>query len=721
MAVPAPLPRLFDYLPPANGNWPLPGMRVEVEFGRRTLVGVVWAHAAADPSSPRLKQVRACLDDTPVLDADLMALCQHAADYYHHPIGEVVATCLPNLLRQGDSARIKGELFWQLTDRGQFAEPEALSRAPRQRQALEIIREHSRGAPAALLTALDVPRSALTALEKKGWISLREQQPAQKPHTSLLAQVPLTASAEQEAAIRALQKAEGFTPYLLDGVTGSGKTEVYLQAMTPLLEQGRQILVLVPEIGLTPQTVRRFERRFNVPVVALHSGLTDRERLHGWVRARDGEARIILGTRSAVFTPLPDAGLIIVDEAHDGSFKQQDGFRYSARDLAVWRARLLDIPVLLGSATPALETLQLALDGRYRHLQLNERAGGARKPQIKLEDCRQLPGHTPVSPRSLAAIRDTLARGEQVLVFLNRRGFAPVIRCQDCGWEATCDRCSTLMTWHRAAGRLICHHCDSQRRVPPTCPDCGSQALQDAGSGTEKLEAVLSESFPDDTVVRIDRDTTRRKGSLQKALERIQAGQPAILVGTQMLAKGHHFSNLTLAVILDADAGFLSADFRGPEHAGQLILQVAGRTGRGERPGTVLIQTRHPDLPLLHTLLKGDYRPLANALLADRRAIGLPPFGYLAMFRAESPRREDAESLLETLADLLADCPVQTMGPIPAPLERRQGRYRFQLLVLSSHRPTLHQTLEQALASLRDMPEARRCRWQLDVDPLDML
>jgi primosomal protein N' (replication factor Y) (superfamily II helicase) len=722
VAIPAPLRQLFDYLPPKGRPLPEPGCRCEVPFGNRTLVGVVWGHEHTELAAGKLKPVKRVLDDHPIVDADLLTLCDHAAAYYHHPIGDVVATALPVLLRQGSEALLPGRLEWQLTAQGRFAEPAALARAPRQQQALALLQQHPAGLPADMLAGLDIPRSALLALEKKGWVVLHEVAASPPTARSLMAEVPPTPGTEQHAAIKAIQASAGFTPFLLDGITGSGKTEVYLQAMEPVLRAGKQVLVLVPEIGLTPQTVRRFEKRFNVPVVSLHSGLTDRERLHGWLRARRGEAGIILGTRSAIFTPLAQPGLIIVDEAHDGSLKQQDGLRYSARDLAVWRARLLDVPVVLGSATPALETLQLARAGRYRHLKLQHRAGDAVPPTLLLEDCRSLPGREPLSPASLRAIEDTLKLKQQALIFINRRGYSPLIHCHDCGWEAECRHCSVHMTWHKRDNRLICHHCGAQQRIPRHCPSCGSSNLGDAGTGTEKLEELLEARFPDQTIIRVDRDSTRRKGTLDAALKKANSGAPAILVGTQMLAKGHHFPNLTLAVIIDADGGFLSSDFRGPEHAGQLILQVAGRTGREQIVGRVLIQSRHPEHPLLHLLLSGDYNRLADALLNDRREIGLPPFGHLALIRVESAKAEEGISLLGDIAQLdgLPEG-VQLLGPIPAPIERRQSRFRTQLLLLGPDRPPLHRAIDILLQRLEVHPLARRCRWHLDVDPIDLL
>ena len=722
VVVPVPLAQHFDYWAPSNA--PLqPGMRVEVPFGSRTLVGLIWqVDQAPSGLTERIRPIQRVLDKTPLLDPSLLKLAAQLARYYHHPLGEVVATLLPTLLRQGEPAEAIGRYIWRLTATGRFVEPSTLSRAPRQQQALSLLREYPHGAATEMLTAFGISRAILASLEKKGWAELARLEPETPTTASLLGELPPSASPEQDAAIRALHNAQGFIPFLLDGITGSGNTEVYLQPIVPTLEAGKQALILVPEIGLTPQTVRRFEKRFNVPVVSLHSGLNDRERLHNWVEAHSGRARIILGTRSALFTPLPNPGLIIVDECHDASFKQQDGLRYSARDVAVWRAQSLNIPVLLGSATPSLETLQLARQGRYRHLQLTQRAGNARPPQLALVDCRTLNGQTPLSAKSLAALQATLDAGQQALVFLNRRGYAPLIQCLDCGWQADCPHCSVHYTWHRNSARLTCHHCGHSTRPPRHCPSCQSTHLGDIGTGTEKLEQFLSQHLKKAPVLRIDRDTTRLKGSLQAVLERAHSGEPCVLVGTQMLAKGHHFPNLTTTIILEADTGFLSADFRGPEHAGQLILQVAGRTGRGQLPGQVLIQSRQPEHALWQPLLSGSYHQLADAILQEREQLGLPPFGHLALLRAESPRADDARQLLTDISqDSASSTAVQLFGPAPAPLERRQNRFRFQLMLLSGERYPLHQRIHLLNERLLQHPLCRKVRWHWDVDPLDML
>ncbi len=725
VALPVPLPGCFDYSLPPEMPVPPRGARVEVPFGKRTLVGVVHAH---QPSSLKtLKAVKRVLDEAPIIDERLYALCEWAAGYYHHPLGEVLNFVLPTLLRQGQAARPDAEIRWRITDRGRHVTADRLKRAPRQQEALALLAEHPDGLTPAMLEALSVSRPALQALREKQWAEREEHLPQVPPlPADVLAEPALSASPEQRLAIEAINQASGFQPFLLDGVTGSGKTEVYLQAMAPVLAAGRQVLVLVPEIGLTPQTLRRFRQRFAVPVTVMHSGLNDRERLEAWLAAGEGRARIIIGTRSAIFTPLHAPGLIIVDEAHDGSLKQQDGFRYHARDLATWRARQWNIPVVHGSATPALETLHLAHTDRYQWLRLRERAGGAALPDIELLDARGAAPDAPLLPSALTAIEDTVRRGEQALVFLNRRGFAPVILCRDCGWQAECPRCDSVMTWHRSLSQLRCHHCDHQQRVPRRCPECGSSNLIDAGAGTEKLEALLSDHCKA-PVVRIDRDTTRRKGSLDAKLAEIRGGAPAVLVGTQMLAKGHHFPRLSLVVITNLDAGFLSADFRGPEQAAQLLLQVAGRAGRKDLRGRVLLQSRHTDHHLVRLAAAGDYHALADTLLEERRMAGLPPFGHLALLRCEAMSMDKALAFLDECAapfqqnSNVDDDSVNLLGPAPAPMEKRAGRYRAQLLLQAPQRPALHGVLDALVRHARGLPSARHCRWHVDVDPTEMV
>ncbi|WP_441005042.1 primosomal protein N', partial [Novilysobacter viscosus] len=537
-----------------------------------------------------------------------------------------------------------------------------------------------------------------------------------------------TPNDEQQVAIDAIADAgDGFAPMLLDGVTGSGKTEVYLRAIADCLARGRQALVLVPEIGLTPQTLARFRERLGIPVHALHSGLSDGERVRTWTACLRGQARVVVGTRSAVFLPLPEAGLIVVDEEHDGSFKQLDGIRYHARDFALVRGKALGVPVVLGSATPSLESLHNAITGRYAHLRLSRRAGHARPPRVRVVDIRKRPLQAGLSPALLADLQQVLDAGGQALVFKNRRGYAPVLLCHDCGWAAHCTRCSTPergtpMTVHGGGRRLQCHHCGARRPVPNACPDCGGLALQPQGAGTERIEEALAGRFPDLPVLRIDRGTTQRRDALEQALAGF-GDAPGILVGTQMLAKGHDLPNLTRVAVVGIDEGLFSADFRAPEKLAQLLIQVAGRAGRAEKPGEVLLQTHHPDHPLLSTLLSGGYPAFAAEELEHREAAGFPPFAHLALMRAEARQLDVAHAFLrdarEALAGLAGDA-LELSGPLPAPMPRRAGFQRAQLLLSCTTRGPLHAALDAALPAIRALPDARRVRWSLDVDPVDL-
>ena len=723
IAVPSPLYRFFDYRAPAHVDVAQlqPGMRVRVPFGRTERVGVLLAVSdRSEVPANKLKPIRDVLDDAPILPADLLALLQWASRYYRHPIGEAMATALPVLLRQGHRGRIEGVREWSLTDAGRALEAESLKRAPRQLALLQQLRRHPAGLPR---EALEVTAQTLRAVVEKGWVEERlrpclETIPAQ-------ADSPPPLNTGQAEAVAAVVAALGrYAAFLLEGVTGSGKTEVYLQIIAACLALDRQVLVLVPEIGLTPQLVSRFRRRFPVPLALLHSGLNDRERLCAWQAAATGEAAVVIGTRSAVFTPLPRLGLVIIDEEHDASLKQQDGFRYSARDLAVWRAHHRNVPVVLGSATPALESLHNVNIGRYRRLHLPQRAGAARPPRVALLDVRRQPMDSPLAPALLGMMDRHLADGGQVLLFLNRRGYAPTLICHECGWLADCPRCDAHMTLHQRAGRLRCHHCGHERALVAACPACGSPDLLALGKGTERIEQFLTARFPDQETVRIDRDTTRRKGALETQLARATSGDGRILVGTQMLAKGHHFPGVTLVALLDVDQGLFSNDFRAAERLAQLIVQVAGRAGRAERPGEVVIQTHHPDHPLLQQLVLQGYGAFAEAALAERQAAGFPPFASLALLRAEASDREPALAFLDEARDAaqaLGLNGVQCWGPVPAPMERRAGRYRAQLVLQAPERAALQQLLEPWVLQLEQLKSGRRVRWSLDVDPVDTL
>ena len=721
LALPSPLRQTFDYVLPARMDLPPDGARVRVPFGRQEQIGICVGSSASTPvPEDKLRAALECLDNEAPLPPALFRLCLWAADYYQHPLGEVFDTALPVLLRQGEPLAPPGELRWRLTRLGElFPLDGAIRRAPRQLQALVLLREHPEGMIPPLLTGLGIERPTLLAMEKKGLLEcITLAPPGQEQHAQGLREPPLPLNAEQATAVTALEARHGqFHPFLLFGITGSGKTEVYLQAIAAVLARGEQALVLVPEIGLAPQTVARFRARFQAEIAVLHSGRNERERLDAWRAARSGRAGIVIGTRSAVFTPLARPGLIIVDEEHDLSFKQQDGFRYHARDLAVRRAQLENVPVLLGSATPSLETLHNARQGRYELLTLNARAANATLPHFRLIDLRNQVMKEGFSEPLLGAIRNTLGKGEQVLVFINRRGFAPVLMCHDCGWQAACRRCDARPTLHRDPVRLHCHHCGSESRPPVQCPSCGSTDLRPVGLGTERAEDFLARSFPKTPLFRVDRDSTRRKDALAQIYHDIHAAGPALLVGTQMLAKGHHFPKVTLVALLDIDGGLFGADFRSAEHIAQLIIQVAGRAGRAARQGLVLLQTHQPEHPLLRELIGNGYAAFADRVLEERRALDLPPCGYLALLRAEATDAEKPMAFLNAVAALVAPGELQLWGPVPAPMEKRAGRFRAHLLLQDSRRAALHTALAALLPRIEALPEARKVRWSLDVDP----
>ncbi|MEW7980336.1 MAG: primosomal protein N' [gamma proteobacterium symbiont of Phacoides pectinatus] len=728
VAVPAPLHTLFDYLPPDGEPEARlrPGVRVMVPFGRGGRCAVVMglARHSGQPSS-RLKAARRVLDEAPLFATGDLALLEWAAAYYQHPIGEVVANALPVRLRKGEPVADSGHRGWRLSGSGRQEEPARLRRAPRQAQVLRLLAEAPDGLTREqIYVRCGACRAVLRNLLEKGWIEACEVPPEASLPAPGGRPAP-TLNAHQVAAVEGVARGlGGFAVSLLEGVTGSGKTEVYLALIEHALARGCQTLVLVPEIGLTPQLMLRFQRRIAAPLALLHSGLSDRERERAWHAARSGRARVVVGTRSALFTPLPRLGLILVDEEHDLSFKQQEGFRYSARDLAVIRAQRSGCPVLLGSATPSLESLNNALRGRYHHLRLPERAGGAHAPRLDLLDIRSARLDGGLSPVMLRLTGEQLQAGNQVLLFLNRRGYAPVLTCYDCGWVAECGRCDARMTLHLQSRLLWCHHCGSQRRLERRCPECGGGEVHPMGQGTERLAETLGQRFHDVSLVRIDRDATRRKGSLERLLGEIREGRHALLLGTQMLAKGHHFPDVTLVGILDVDQGLFGADFRAAERMAQLITQVAGRAGRAEKPGRVVIQTRHPDHPLLNTLVRQGYDAFARMALTERRETQFPPFSHQALLRAEAHDERLPRRFLELAMALgreLAARDVEFWGPVPAPMERRAGRYRAHLLVQGAERVRLQRLLARWVPRLPGLEGARRVRWSIDVDPQEML
>ncbi len=721
-----PLSHCFDYLPPAEGPCPAPGCRVRVPFGRRRETGLVMAVGNGSAIQGRkLKRAESLLDEKPLLSETELQLIRFTSDYYHHPIGEVVAASLPALLRRG-SALHPVVTVTAVTAAGESMDPETLAkRAPKQAALLSLLIDAGGGGLDADTLTETMPgwRRVSAALEEKGYIEQFEARAeAGEPVVDLETQAGPKLNAEQQAAVDEIRKQQGFGTFLLDGVTGSGKTEVYLELIDDVLREGRQTLLLVPEIGLTPQLTDRLRQRLGVEPALLHSGLTDLQRLRGWREARSGRAKLVVGTRSAVFAPLPDLGLIVVDEEHDASLKQQEGLRYSARDLAIVRANRAEVPIVLGSATPTLEVLKHCEDGSYRHLELPRRAGGAEPPDVRIVDISRSWLDEGVSDTMLGAIESHLDNDGQVLLFLNRRGFAPTLICTACGNVSECSRCDARMTLHADQGRLRCHHCGAERIPEEACTDCGSP-LKPLGAGTQRIEDALKRRFPERKVLRVDSDSTRRKGAMDEALTSAALGEAEILVGTQMLSKGHHFPKLTLVGVINADQGLFGTDFRSDERMAQSIVQVAGRSGREHMRGEVFIQTAFPEHAFWKLLVTEGYRGVASRALSERGATGWPPFSRLALIRAAATRRADAHAFLDIARRRIAAFEldaVRALGPVDALMARRAGRYRAQLMLQSTDRAALHGVLRQLRPALESEPTARKVRWSIDVDPLDL-
>ena len=721
VALDTPLRRVFDYLPPAAGADPVasPGVRVRVPFGRRQMVGILVEVAADSPiDAAKLKCALQILDSRPVFDTVTFELLRWAAGYYHHPLGEVMAAALPASLRAGQAALTPTEV-WALTAAGR-AElgHSAGKRALKQRALLAKLGERD-GATAADLG--EFKPALLRTLAEKGWAAARALAAAPAAIESRPSEVTLTDA--QAGVIEAIRRSLGrFAAHLLYGVTGSGKTEVYLQIIDAALGADGQALVLVPEIALTPQLVERFRRRFSAGVVAVHSGLTGTERRDAWRAAHSGHARIVIGTRSAVFIPLERLSLIVVDEEHDASYKQQEGFRYSARDLAVLRAQRARVPVILGSATPCLETLENVSQGRYSRHELPLRPGAARPPAMHLVDLRKHPSDQGLSQPAMSAMERHLKNGGQVIVFLNRRGYAPTLFCNGCGWIASCAHCDARMTLHRRASELRCHHCGARAKVPAVCPSC-NQALHPVGQGTERVEETLARLFPDAPLARLDRDTAGAGNAMQAVLDRVHRGEARILVGTQMLTKGHHFPDVSLVVILDADQGLFATDFRATERLAQTITQVAGRAGRAARPGEVIVQTSFPEHPLLTRLIVEGYERFAATALEERRAASWPPYSRLALLRAEAKDREGLDAYLRAAAaraGTVGERAVCVLGPAAALIARRADHFRAHLLIESPSRGPLQRFLAAWLPQVESLPGPKGVRWSIDVDPLEV-
>lgn len=728
VVIPRPLYQAYDY---DCSEQPLPdvGCRVRVPLGPHSLVGIV-VERGVTSEFDTLRPIEAILDTHPLFDRQLLELLQWASVYYHHPIGEVLFASLPKRLRKG--LPLLQNFAWHLNCDDLTIARRETKRAKRQSELLEQLAVNS--LTEAQLTSLHLGkwRSPMKALAEKGFA--RREVVAPKARNQSLEhpnQHLITLSEEQEQCMTQLLAnitESPLKPVLVHGITGSGKTEIYLRAIKSVLTQGKQALLMIPEIGLTPQLFQRFCDFFpNQTVVALHSGLNDLERAQNWQSAHTGEADVVVGTRSSIFCGFQNLGMIIIDEEHDGSFKQQETFKYHARDLAVKRASQLKIPIILGSATPALETLLNAERKRYHYLLLNQRPGSRTRPKTKLIDTRDQTLDAGVSKSLLAEVDNQIKDGNQVMLFLNRRGFAPVLLCTQCGWHAICPACDADMTFHSSRHKVICHHCDFQQTVSSQCPSCKNPQLSTQGHGTERVENLLCANFPDTLVVRIDRDTTSRKGELAKKLDIVRSGKPVILIGTQMLTKGHDFPNLTLVGILDIDQALFSADYRAQEQLAQQVVQVSGRAGRGDKPGLVVLQTSQPEHPMLNQLLSKGYRAVAQQFLVERQAWQYPPFGFQALVRANAPPFEVGLVFLQTLKNDLKPVleagqgDVNLMGPMPSPLEKRANRYRYQLLVSSTRRSSLHCFLDQLISAIQSIKKPKELRFTVDVDPTNFM
>ena len=755
VAFPVPLYRLFDYLAPDQIELDniKPGVRLEVPFGLGKKIGFlieIVQHSELDAG--KLKRVLRILDHKPLLSAKDLRLLHWASNYYHHPLGEVISAAFPAALRQGKPVAAQSEKRYALTDLGKVTSSEQLQRTPKQKNVLEKFQGHPSSLSEAELSAwndnwrvavkqliarellqiesamvntheeLSIPLTSTLSTQLKAGLSQREGELSARP--SIINNNPLQCNPQQQSAIDAVCDSLGrFGVFLLEGVTGSGKTEVYLQIIRTVLDRGQQVLVLVPEITLTPQLEDRFRQRFAVSIALSHSKLTDKQRQTAWLQMQQGKSSIMLGTRSALFTPLKNPGLIILDEEHDASFKQQEGFRFSARDIAVVRGKLLHIPVLLGSATPSLESLHNVNTQRYQLLHLPDRAGNAIEPVLQLLDIRNKRMQEGLSESLVEEMRRTLARNEQVLLFLNRRGFAPTLICHSCGWVARCQHCDANLVIHFDEDRLRCHHCGKEQRLIKQCPACKAGELTPLGLGTERVEKVLAELFADKVIVRLDRDSTQRKGSLENYLQQINQGRVDIILGTQMLAKGHHFPNVTLVAILDVDSGLFSIDFHAAEKLAQMIVQVSGRAGRAEKPGNVIMQTRQPEHPLLTTLIRQGYRSFAKTALAERKEALLPPFSYQALLRVQAADVDAPQLFFQAVTALIQKRNTghtQILGPVAAPMAKRAGLYRYQLLFQNTRRQELHVLLAVLMPEIAKLKQAKKVRWSLDVDPVDL-
>jgi primosomal protein N' (replication factor Y) len=708
----------FDY--DAHGFEPSIGARVWVPFRKQTRMGVVIGKERREQPSEKIKSIAVLIDETPLLSSEVLVLCQWISRYYQSPLSEVIPLALPKKYRLGHDTQWPTCEYYQLTMDVEKAQLAVSRKAIRQAHLIDFISHQREAVSKQHVLQAGFTTAQLHALLLKNILVMHTER--EKPQPSSTQQKDaLPLNPEQALALRAISEhLQSYHCFLLQGVTGSGKTEVYLQVISNVLSAGRQVLVLVPEIGLTPQLLARFRERFHQPMAVIHSGLNDTERQLAWLWAKEEVVQLVIGTRAAIFTPMPALGLIIIDEEHDVSLKQMDGVRYSARDSALMRAHLRDIPIILGSATPSLESLYNATQNKYTLLPLRNKALNSKALHYQIVDIRNQILQDGLSHTSLGLIKEHLEQKNQVLVFINRRGFSPVLLCHQCGWIADCRACDAHLTLHRARGELICHHCGLKQTTPQQCQQCHSRELLPIGAGTQRIYECLSKVFPDTPMLRIDRDVVSKKRALDECLARINDGHAQLIVGTQMLAKGHHFPRLTLVVVIDTDHGFYNHDFRALERLGQLLTQVAGRAGRAEYPGEVMIQTRLPQHPLLNVLIQQGYDAFAQSLLTMRQQALLPPYHFLTLIRAQSKSQSKLLNCLHVIKEQLHLHEMNVLGPAPAPLARKDSLHRMQLLVKSPSR----KKMGLALAMVRQCPMVRKIsngvHWSVDVDPIEL-
>jgi primosomal protein N' (replication factor Y) len=722
VAIPAPLYGTYDYaVDEQSAKYDLKGKRALVRFGNRSVIGIITEQKSRPDFDPeKISSVQYLFDEPKVFDELLFQLIKWASTYYAHPIGECFSAALPPALKKPKLSPIYETTRWQRSDKPYAGR----KNAHRLIALLDIIEQSKHGIWEDTLKSMGFKTTSLKRLHKEGYLERHTEPMASSAMQVREDQIEYQLNEGQQKALKALQHKRGFNPCLLEGVTGSGKTEVYIALARNIVARGQQALVLVPEINLTPQTFRRFQSQLGMPVAVYHSGMSEKEKQITYALVHSGEARIVIGTRSAIFLPFETLGLIVVDEEHDASYKQMDGFKYSARDLAVKRAQLHECSVVLGSATPSGETLANALAGRFDWHKLDQRANSANLPKVSLEDMRALKKHEHFAPRTLQAIKSSLDAGDQVIIFQNRRGFAPSLMCFDCGWLCSCPSCDARLTVHMSPKHLHCHHCDYKSRLPDTCQNCNSGNLQPVGAGTERLEQTLNYYFPNTTCLRMDRDQIKSQGSLDKILEEIQSGAPAIIVGTQMLAKGHDFPNVTLVVVVDADGLFFSSDYRALERGAQQLLQVAGRTGRGEKPGRVIIQTRQPEQTLFEHICTHNYRAFLESELDTRKACYLPPFSKMLSIRAEAKTETQASETLSKIKeslDLSSDSKIFAAGPMPAAITRKQNTYRYLLHIFCATPADRAMIQQKILGSLSTITPSRQVKLSIDVDPLEFI